>query len=66
MSRQLARTEKVIQSIQSSYNKIDRQSNTMKQLYGVVAQLPRQMHRQIQQQRTQKKKVKDGITSPKK
>jgi chromosome segregation ATPase len=69
-SRQLARIEKVIQSIQSSFNKIDRQSNTMKQLYGVVTQLQRQMHRQIQQQqqrqRTQKKKGKDGITSPKK
>jgi hypothetical protein len=69
-SRQLARTEKVIQSIQSSYNKIYRQSNTMKQLYGVVTQLQRQMQRQIQQrqqrQRTQRKKGKDGITSPKK
>jgi hypothetical protein len=68
-SRQLARIEKVIQSLQSSFNKIDRQSNTIKQLYGIVTQLRRQMHRQIQQQqqrRTQKKKGKDGITSPKK
>jgi hypothetical protein len=69
-SRQLARIEKVIQSLQSSFNKIDRQSNTMKQLYGIVTQLQRQVHRQIQQQqqpqRTQKKKGKDGITSPKK
>jgi hypothetical protein len=70
MSKQLARIEKVIQSLQSSFNKIDRQSNTMKQLYGIVTQLQRQVHRQIQQQqqpqRTQKKKGKDGITSPKK
>jgi hypothetical protein len=67
-SRQLARIEKVIQSLKSSFNKIDRQSNTMKQLYGTVTQLQRQIHRQIQQrqqlQRTQKKKGK--ITSPKK
>ena len=68
-SRQLARIEKVIHSLQSSFNKIDRQSNTMKQLYGTVTQLQRQVHRQIQQRqqrRTQKKKGKDGITSPKK
>ena len=68
MSRQLARIEKVIQSLQNSFNKIDRQSNTIRQLYGIVTQLQRQMHRQIQQQqlqRTQKKKGKDGITSPK-
>jgi len=40
----------------------------MKQLYGVVTQLQRQMHHQIQQkqQRTQKKKGKAGITVPKK
>jgi prefoldin subunit 5 len=64
MSKQLARIEKVIQSLQNSFNKIDRQSNTMKQLYGTVTQLQRQMQRQIQQrqqrQRTQKKK---GITA---
>src|SRR5437870_10264450 len=69
-SKQLARIEKVIQSLQSSFNKIDRQSSTMKQLYGVVTQLQRQVHRQIQQQQqrqgTQKKKGKDGITSPSK
>ena len=68
-SRQLARIEKVVQSLQSSFNKIDRQSNTRKQLYGVVTQLQRQVHRKIQQQqrqRTQRKKGKDGITSPKK
>ena len=68
-SKQLARIEKVVQSLQNSFNKIDRQSNTMKQLYGIVRQLQRQVHRQIQQQqqrRTQKKKGKNGITSPKK
>jgi hypothetical protein len=71
-SKQLARIEKVIQSLQSSLNKIDRQSNTMKQLYGIVTQLQRQMHRIIQQkqqqkQRTQKKKGNAGIaTIPKK
>jgi hypothetical protein len=68
MSKQLARIEKVIQSLQNSVNKIDRQSNTIKQLNGIVTQLQRQIHHQIQQQqrRTQKKKGKDGITSPKK
>ena len=63
-SKQLARIEKVIQSLQNSFNKIDRQSNTIRQLYGIVTQLQRQMHRQIQQQqlqRTQKKKGKAGI-----
>ena len=71
-SQQLARIEKVIQSLQSSLNKIDRQSNTMKHLYGIVTQLQRQMHRIIQQkqqqkQRTQKKKGNAGIaTIPKK
>jgi D-alanyl-D-alanine dipeptidase len=63
-SKQLARIEKVIQSLQNSFNKIDRQSNTIRQLYGIVTQLQRQMHRQIQQQqqlqRTQKKKGKAG------
>jgi uncharacterized spore protein YtfJ len=68
MSKQLARIEKVIQPLQNSFNKIDRQSNTIKQLYGIVTQLQRQIHRQIQQQqkqRTQKKKGKERITSPK-
>jgi hypothetical protein len=71
MSKQLARIEKVIQSLQSSFNKIDRQSNTMKQLYGIVTQLQTQMHRIIQQKqqqhRIQKKKGKPGgIAMPKK
>ena len=71
-SKQLARIEKVVQSLQNSFNKIDRQSYTIKQLYGIVTQLQRQIHRQIQQQqkqqqqRTQKKKGKAGITIPKK
>jgi hypothetical protein len=56
-SKQLARIEKVVQSLQNLFNKIDRQSNTIKQLYGIATQLQRQTHRQIQQQqRTQKKK----------
>jgi hypothetical protein len=40
----------------------------MKQLYGMVTQLQRQIHSQIQQQkqRTQKKKGKDRITIQKK
>jgi hypothetical protein len=60
-SRQLARIEKVIQSLQSSFNKIDRQSSTMKQFYGVVTQLQRQVHRQIQQQKsTHSKKERKG------
>ena len=71
-SKQLARIEKVVQSLQNSFNKIDRQSNTIKQLYGIVTQLQRQVHRQIQQQqkqqqqRTQKKKGKASIAIPKK
>jgi hypothetical protein len=71
-SEQLARIEKVVQSLQNSFNKIYRQSNTIKQLYGIVTQLQRQIHRQIQQQqkqqqqRTQKKKGKAGIAIPKK
>jgi hypothetical protein len=65
MSKQLARIEKVIQSLQNSFNKIDRQSNIMKQLYGIVTQLQRQIHRQIQQH-TQNKKGNDGIIITKK
>jgi len=37
----------------------------MKQLYGIVTQLQRQIHRQIQQH-TQNKKGKDGIIITKK
>jgi hypothetical protein len=33
-SKQLARIEKVVQSIQSSFNKIDRQSNTISSFMG--------------------------------
>ena len=64
-SKQLARIEKVVQSLQNSFNKIDRQSYTIKQLYGIVTQLQRQQQKQ-QQQRTQKKKGKAGITIPEK
>jgi hypothetical protein len=55
----LVRIEKLIQPLQKSFNKIDKQSNTIKQLYTILTQLQRQMHhRQFQQQRqsTQKKR----------
>jgi hypothetical protein len=56
-SNQLVKIEKVLQPLQKSFNKIDRQSITIKQLYSVVIQLQREIGRQKkqQQQATQKK-----------
>jgi hypothetical protein len=65
----LVRIEKLIQPLQKSFNKIDKQSNTIKQLYTILTQLQRQMHhRQFQQrQSTQKKRGgKTGSISSKK
>jgi hypothetical protein len=58
-ANQLARIEKISQQLQKSFNKMDKQSNTIKQLYTIVTQLQRQLsHRQLQQQRSRKNKVK--------
>ena len=40
-SNQLVKIEKVLQPLQKSFNKIERQSTTIKQLYSVVIQLQR-------------------------
>jgi hypothetical protein len=49
-ANRLVRIEKLIQPLQKSFNKIDKQSNTIKQLYTILTQLQRQMHhRQFQQ-----------------
>ena len=58
-ANQLARIEKISQQLQKSFNKMDKQSNTIKQLYTIVTQLQRQIsHRQLQQQRSRKNRVK--------
>jgi hypothetical protein len=58
-ANRLVRIEKLIQPLQKSFNKIDKQSNTIKQLYTIVTQLQRQLsHRQLQQQRSRKNRVK--------
>src|SRR5215208_3158288 len=66
-SNQLVKIEKVLQPLQKSFNKIDRQSITIKQLYSVVMQLRREIDRQkkqqLQQQATQKKARKKGKVS---
>jgi hypothetical protein len=65
----LVRIEKLIQPLQKSFNKMDKQSNTIKQLYTILTQLQRHMHhRQFQQrQSTQKKRGgKTGSISSKK
>jgi|SRR5215217_1055814 len=49
-SNQLVKIEKVLQPLQKSFNKIDRQSITIKQLYSVVMQLRREIDRQKKQQ----------------
>ena len=49
-SNQLVKIEKVLQPLQKSFNKIDRQSITIKQLYSVVMQLQREIGRQKKQQ----------------
>jgi hypothetical protein len=49
-SNQLVKIEKVLQPLQKSFNKIDRQSITIKQLYSVVIQLQREIDRQKKQQ----------------
>jgi len=57
----LVRIEKLIQPLQKSFNKIDKQSNTIKQLYTILTQLQRQMHhRQFQQQRQSTQKKRGG------
>jgi hypothetical protein len=59
----LVRIEKLIQPLQKSFNKIDKQSNTIKQLYTILTQLQRQMHhRQFQQQRQSTQKKRGGKT----
>jgi hypothetical protein len=61
-SNQLVKIEKVLQPLQKSFNKIDRQSITIKQLYSVVIQLQREIGRQKkQQQATQKKARKERL-----
>jgi hypothetical protein len=55
-SNQLVKIEKVLQPLQKSFNKIDRQSITIKQLYSVVMQLQREIGRQKKQQPTQRRK----------
>ncbi|MCD6036561.1 MAG: hypothetical protein K0S67_445, partial [Nitrososphaeraceae archaeon] len=65
-SNQLVKIEKVLQPLQKSFNKIDRQSITIKQLYSVVIQLQREIGRQKKQQpqqATQKKARKKGKVS---
>ncbi len=71
-ANQLVRIERIIHPLQKSLNKMDKQSNTIRQLYTIVIQFQRQMQNrpkfQQQQQRVQqssrKKKVK-GATSSK-
>jgi hypothetical protein len=43
-ANQLAKIEKVILPLQRSVNKIDNQSNTIKQLYTQISQIQRHMH----------------------
>jgi hypothetical protein len=63
-SNQLVKIERALQPLQKSFNKIDRQSITIKQLYSVVIQLQREIDRQKkQQQATQKKARKKGKVS---
>ena len=45
-SNQQVKIEKLLQPLQKSFNKIDRQSTTVKQLYSVVIQLQREIDRQ--------------------
>lgn len=62
----LARIEKVILPLQKSFNKIDNQSNTIKQLYTVVTQLQRQIRltkNRKQNQGIQKKKKGKNLAS---
>ena len=71
-ANQLVRIERIIHPLQKSLNKMDKQSNTIRQLYTIVTQFQRQMQNrpkfQQQQQRLQqssrKKRVK-GATSSK-
>jgi hypothetical protein len=71
-SNQLVKIEKVLQPLQKSFNKIDRQSITIKQLYSVVIQLQREIGRQKKQQpqqptqRRKKGNVSATISSNKK
>ena len=66
-ANQLTRIEKVILPLQKSVNKIDKQSNTIKQLYMEVTQLQRQIRstksRKQNQSIQKKKKGKNLATS---
>jgi hypothetical protein len=63
-SNQLVKIEKVLQPLQKSFNKIDRQSITIKQLYSVVMQLRREIDRQKKTTTTShSKKSKKGKVS---
>ncbi len=58
-SNQLVRIEKMLQPLQKSFNKIDRQSTTIKQLYSVVIQLQREIDRQKKHQQAAQKSKKE-------
>jgi hypothetical protein len=58
-SNQLVKIEKVLQPLQKSFNKIDRQSITIKQLYSVVMQLQREIDRQKKQQQATERRKKE-------
>jgi hypothetical protein len=66
-ANQLARIEKGIQPLRKSFNKIDRQSNTIKQMYTIVMQLQRQVRHQMQRQiQGTKNKIGKANIAPKK
>jgi hypothetical protein len=58
----LVRIEKLIQPLQKSFNKMDKQSNTIKQLYTILTQLQRHMHHRQFQQRQSTQKKRGGNT----
>lgn len=61
-AKQLVRIEKVGLPLQRSMNRIDKQSNTMKQLYSTLTKLQKQIHsakNQKQSQGIQKKRGKN-------
>jgi hypothetical protein len=65
---QLARIEKVVLPLQKSVNRIDKQSNTMKQLYTVATQLQRQVRstkNRKQNQGVQRKRRGKSLASSK-
>jgi hypothetical protein len=66
-ANQLARIEKGIQPLRKSFNKIDRQSNTIKQMYTIVMQLQIQVRHQMQRQiQGTKNKIGKANIAPKK